>query len=105
MTDVAVGSGKEAVAGKVVSVNYVGTLKNGAEFDRSGGAPFRFPLGEGVVIPGWDQGVLGMKVGGTRKLEIPPDLGYGQAGSPPDIPPNATLLFEIELLDVSDERW
>ena len=105
-TDVVIGTGREAVSGKVVSVHYRGTLKNGTEFDSSrGGAPFRFPLGEGVVIEGWDKGVAGMKVGGKRTLEIPPALGYGKEGSPPDIPPNAVLLFEIELLDVSDEKW
>ena len=103
VTDIKVGEGKEAVAGKIVSVHYVGTLTDGTKFDssRDRNQAFEFPLGTGRVIAGWDQGVQGMKVGGVRKLVIPPQLGYGdaQAGS---IPPNSTLVFEVELLDVMD---
>ncbi|MGH2693070.1 MAG: FKBP-type peptidyl-prolyl cis-trans isomerase [Actinomycetota bacterium] len=100
--DVTCGDGEEAVAGANVSVHYVGTLENGEMFDssRDRGAPFQFALGSGQVIAGWDEGIQGMKVGGVRELTIPPDLGYGASGSPPVIPPNATLLFEVELLDV-----
>lgn len=100
--DIKVGSGIEAIAGKKVSVNYVGTLTDGSKFDSSydRNQPFTFNLGAGEVIKGWDEGVVGMKVGGKRKLTIPPDLGYGAAGAPPVIGPNATLIFEIELLDV-----
>jgi peptidylprolyl isomerase len=86
-----------------VSVQYVGVnFSNGQQFDASwdSGQPFEFPLGGGSVIPGWDQGVEGMKVGGRRELIIPPDLGYGAQGQPPDIPPNETLVFVIDLLDV-----
>jgi FKBP-type peptidyl-prolyl cis-trans isomerase len=97
-----VGTGKEAKAGAMVSVHYVGTLTDGSKFDssRDRGRPFSFPLGAGRVIQGWDQGVAGMKVGGKRKLTIPPELGYGARGFPPVIPANATLVFEVELLDV-----
>jgi FKBP-type peptidyl-prolyl cis-trans isomerase len=96
------GSGDEAVAGKKVSVHYTGTLTDGSKFDSSldRGRPFDFPLGGGRVIKGWDQGVAGMKVGGKRRLTIPPDLAYGERGFPPVIPPNSTLVFEIELLAV-----
>jgi peptidylprolyl isomerase len=101
ITDQVIGSGAEAVAGKPVSVNYRGTLENGKEFDSSyGRGPFSFPLGAGRVIQGWDEGVAGMKVGGKRKLVIPPDLGYGSRGAGGVIPPNATLIFEVELLEV-----
>lgn len=100
-TDEVVGTGAEAVAGKKVTVNYLGTLTNGTKFDSSydRNQPFSFELGGGQVISGWDQGVAGMKVGGKRKLVIPPSLAYGDqpAGS---IPPNSTLVFEIELLNV-----
>ena len=101
ITDLVVGSGAEAVSGKVVVVNYRGTLENGKEFDSSyGRGPFSFPLGAGRVIRGWDEGVAGMKVGGKRKLVIPPDLAYGERGAGGVIPPNATLIFEVELLEV-----
>ncbi|WP_016701098.1 FKBP-type peptidyl-prolyl cis-trans isomerase [Actinoalloteichus spitiensis] len=101
--DVRVGDGAEAKAGDSVTVHYVGTLTNGSKFDssRDRGEGFTFGLGAGQVIRGWEQGVAGMKVGGVRKLEIPPHLGYGARGVPPIIPPNATLLFEVELLGVS----
>jgi FKBP-type peptidyl-prolyl cis-trans isomerase len=101
--DLTVGTGAEATAGKKVSVHYTGWLTNGTKFDSSvdRGQPFQFTLGAHEVISGWDQGVAGMKVGGKRKLTIPPDLGYGAAGTPGGpIPPNATLVFDVELLDV-----
>jgi peptidylprolyl isomerase len=100
--DDAVGSGKVAKAGDTVSVHYTGTLMNGTVFDssREKNKPFEFKLGSGGVIKGWDQGVVGMKVGGKRRLVIPQALGYADKGSPPKIPPNAGLKFEIELLDV-----
>ena len=98
------GSGREAKTGDTVHVQYTGTLMNGTKFDSSydhGGDPFKFVLGRGEVIKGWDQGVVGMKVGGKRELIIPTDLGYGARGFPGAIPPNATLDFEIELLAVT----
>jgi peptidylprolyl isomerase len=99
--DETLGTGAEAVTGKKVTVNYVGTLTDGTKFDSSydRNQPFSFNLGAGEVIAGWDQGVTGMKVGGKRKLTIPPSLGYGSQdmGS---IPPNSTLIFEVELLKV-----
>jgi len=100
--DIRVGDGAEAKSGQTVSVHYVGTLPDGKKFDasRDRGKPFDFPLGAGRVIKGWDQGVAGMKVGGIRKLTIPPELGYGKAGAGGVIPPNATLHFEVELLGV-----
>lgn len=100
--DIKVGTGDEAVAGKKVTVNYKGTLTNGTQFDSSydRGTPFTFNLGAGEVIQGWDNGVKGMKVGGKRKLTIPPQLGYGERGAGNLIPPNATLIFEVELLKV-----
>ena len=108
-TDVRHGSGAEAAAGHNVVVHYTGWLydpskpdSHGAKFDssRERNAPFSFPLGAGRVIKGWDQGVAGMKVGGQRTLVIPPQLGYGARGAGGVIPPNATLIFDVELLDV-----
>lgn len=109
-TDLRVGTGADAVAGKRLTVNYTGWLHDsskpdnkGTQFDSSLGAgrsPFTFTLGAGQVIKGWDQGFAGMKVGGQRRLVIPPELGYGASGSGGVIPPNATLVFDVELLDV-----
>ena len=101
--DAKVGTGREVKTGDTVHVQYTGTLMNGTKFDSSydhGGDPFKFTIGKGEVIKGWDQGVPGMKVGGKRRLRIPPELGYGAAGSPPSIPPNAGLLFDIELVSI-----
>lgn len=100
--DLVVGTGAEAKTGNTVSVHYTGWLTDGTKFDSSvdRGQPFQFTIGQGRVIRGWDEGVPGMKVGGKRKLTIPPDMGYGANGSPPVIPPNATLVFEVELLGV-----
>jgi FKBP-type peptidyl-prolyl cis-trans isomerase len=100
--DVAPGTGAEAAPGQVAVVHYTGWLTDGTKFDssRDRGEPFSFPLGGGQVIAGWDEGVAGMKVGGRRKLVIPPDLGYGAGGSPPVIPPASTLVFDIELLEL-----
>lgn len=99
--DVKVGTGKEAKDGNTVTVHYTGTLTNGKKFDSSvGRGPFSFILGRGEVIKGWDRGVKGMKIGGIRKLTIPSHLGYGERGAGADIPPNATLLFDVELLKV-----
>jgi FKBP-type peptidyl-prolyl cis-trans isomerase len=104
--DLVVGKGEAAVKGQRVTVHYTGWLDNngkpGSKFDssRDRNQPFDFALGRGQVIKGWDQGVEGMKVGGKRKLTIPPDLGYGSRGAGGVIPPNATLLFEVELLGV-----
>ena len=102
ITELNVGDGAEASAGQTVVVHYRGTLENGKQFDASYDrvTPFSFPLGAGRVIKGWDEGVVGMKVGGKRKLVIPPDLAYGSRGAGGVIPPNATLTFEVELLDV-----
>jgi FKBP-type peptidyl-prolyl cis-trans isomerase FkpA len=96
------GSGEAAASGQTVFVHYTGWLTNGTKFDSSKdrGQPFSFPLGGGRVIKGWDEGVAGMKVGGVRKLTIPPELGYGARGAGGVIPPNATLVFEVELLKV-----
>jgi FKBP-type peptidyl-prolyl cis-trans isomerase len=100
--DQEVGTGEVAVSGKTASVHYTGWLENGKKFDSSvdRGQPFSFPLGAGRVIKGWDEGVQGMKVGGKRKLTIPSDLGYGSRGAGGVIPPNATLIFDVELLGV-----
>ncbi len=100
--DLEVGTGAEAQAGQMVTVHYTGWLTDGQKFDSSKDRndPFVFPLGQGMVIKGWDQGVVGMKVGGKRKLTIPPELGYGARGAGGVIPPNATLVFEVELLGV-----
>ena len=101
-TDLQVGQGDEARAGKTVEVHYTGWLENGTKFDSSKdrGQPFGFALGAGQVIAGWDQCVAGMKLGGTRRLLIPASLGYGARGAGGVIPPNATLLFEVDLLSV-----
>lgn len=100
--DTTVGTGATATAGQTVTVHYTGWLTNGTKFDSSKdrNQPFSFHLGAGEVIRGWDEGVAGMKVGGTRKLTIPPQLGYGARGAGGVIPPNATLVFEVELLGV-----
>jgi FKBP-type peptidyl-prolyl cis-trans isomerase len=100
--DEVVGKGREAKTGDTVRVHYTGTLMSGKKFDSSldRGEPFEFKLGEGQVIKGWDQGVVGMKVGGKRKLTIPWDLAYGEAGNPPTIPPKAALKFDVELIEV-----
>jgi FKBP-type peptidyl-prolyl cis-trans isomerase FkpA len=100
--DLKVGTGAEAKSGKAISVHYTGTLTNGNKFDssRDRGTPFEFQLGAGMVIQGWDQGIVGMKVGGRRKLTIPPEMGYGARGYPPVIPGNSTLVFDVELLAV-----
>jgi FKBP-type peptidyl-prolyl cis-trans isomerase FkpA len=103
--DLVVGTGAEAKDGDKVKVNYTGRLlKTNFMFDTSvGKKPFDFQIGKGAVIKGWDQGVAGMKVGGKRKLTIPSRLGYGDTGSPPKIPPKATLVFEVELLSVGED--
>jgi FKBP-type peptidyl-prolyl cis-trans isomerase FkpA len=100
--DLEVGTGAEAKAGQNVTVHYTGWLTNGTKFDSSKDRrdPFVFSLGKGQVIKGWDQGVQGMKVGGKRKLTIPPEMGYGARGAGGVIPPNATLVFEVELLGI-----
>ncbi|MBK9022035.1 MAG: FKBP-type peptidyl-prolyl cis-trans isomerase [Sulfuritalea sp.] len=101
--ELVVGEGAEATAGQQVSVHYTGWLTNGTKFDSSKDRndPFEFALGARHVIAGWDEGVQGMKIGGTRKLTIPPELGYGARGAGGVIPPNATLVFEVELLGLS----
>ncbi|MGI9627739.1 MAG: FKBP-type peptidyl-prolyl cis-trans isomerase [Longimicrobiales bacterium] len=96
--DFVVGQGDVAVAGGVVEVEYSGWLQNGDLFDGTSGAPRQFQVGVGGLIAGWDEGIPGMQVGGTRRLIIPPDLGYGAAGRAPSIPPNSTLVFDIQLL-------
>ena len=104
LDDVTVGAGPEAVAGKTLKVHYVGvSYSTKKQFDASWdrGSPFSFQLGAGRVIKGWDEGMQGMKVGGRRRLTIPPDKGYGARGAPPDIAPNETLVFVVDLLEVS----
>jgi len=100
--DLIIGEGEEATAGAKLTVNYKGTLTDGTEFDSSydSGTPFNFILGAGEVISGWDQGLVGMRVGGKRKLTIPSDMAYGASGAGGVIPPNATLIFEVELINV-----
>jgi FKBP-type peptidyl-prolyl cis-trans isomerase len=101
-SDEAAGQGAEAEPGRTVRVHYTGWLPSGKKFDssRDRGEPFAFTLGAGQVITGWDEGVKGMKVGGRRKLVLPPQMAYGEAGAPPDIPPGSTLVFNVEVLDV-----
>ena len=101
-TDLAAGQGEAAVAGRTVTVHYTGWLPDGTKFDssRDRGEPFAFTLGAGQVISGWDEGVKGMKVGGRRKLVLPPQLAYGDGGAPPTIPPHATLVFDVEVLKI-----
>jgi FKBP-type peptidyl-prolyl cis-trans isomerase len=100
--DIIIGEGKEATTGAKITVNYAGTLTDGTKFDSSfdRDEPFTFVFGVGQVIPGWDEGLVGMKVGGKRKLTIPSDMAYGEAGAGDVIPPNSTLIFEVELLEV-----
>jgi len=100
--DIKVGTGAVAQTGQQVKVDYTGWLTNGKKFDSSVGTgrPFDFKLGAGNVIKGWDEGIVGMKVGGKRQLRIPPDLAYGEKGYPGAIPPNSTLIFDVRLVDV-----
>ncbi len=100
--DLKIGSGNEVKTGDNISIHYVGTLENGTKFDSSydRGSPFETQIGVGQVIKGWDEGVVGMKIGGKRKLIIPPEFGYGSRGAGNIIPPNSTLIFEVELIDI-----
>lgn len=101
--DLEIGNGKKATGrGETVFVHYIGCLVDGSKFDSSHdrGEPLEFALGAGLVIPGWDEGIVGMRAGGRRKLIVPPELGYGARGSDDVIPPNAVLIFDIQLLDV-----
>lgn len=103
--ELAIGDGPEVTGpGQFLTVHYSGRLADGTEFDSSYGRdePFGFPVGVGYVIPGWDEGLLGMRVGGRRRLVVPPDLGYGERGAGALVPPNATLTFDIELLEISE---
>jgi len=102
LEDLVVGQGAEAIDGSEVRVHYIGTLLDGTVFDesRKRAVPFAFKLGSRVVIPGFEQGVTGMRVGGVRRVTIPPELGYGEQGRPPVIPPSSVLVFELELIDV-----
>ena len=101
-TDIVEGTGPSPRAGQTVVVHYTGTLENGKKFDssRDSGQPAEFKIGVGRVIKGWDEGLMTMKVGGRRKLVIPPAIGYGALGKPPTIPGNSTLIFDVELLDL-----
>lgn len=101
--DLVIGTGTEATVGRTVSVHYTGWLADGSVVDssRERGQPIEFPLGTTGIIQGWNEGITGMKVGGRRKLTIPPSLGYGEAGRPPRVPPNATLTFDVELMAVN----
>ena len=101
--DLVIGTGAVVATGDIATVHYVGRLQNGTVFDssRARNQPFPFRVGAGQVIQGWDRGVPGMRIGGTRRLTIPPSLAYGSQGQPPTIPPNATLTFDIELLGIS----
>lgn len=97
------GDGTEVARGDVITVHYTGTLDDGTEFDSSeGGEPATFPLESGSLIEGWVEGIPGMKEGGRRKLTIPPELGYGEAGYPPTIPADATLIFEVEIISIEE---
>lgn len=100
--DTKVGTGPEVQKGDVLNIDYTGKLVDGSVFDTSSkhGGPFQFKLGAGQVIQGWDQGIVGMKVGGERTLTVPPALGYGAAGYPPVIPPNATLIFDVKVVSI-----
>lgn len=100
--DLTIGSGEEVESGDTIVIHYQGLLTNGTEFDSSykRGKPFETQIGVGRVIKGWDEGVIGMKAGGKRRLTIPPDKAYGTRGAPPSIPPNATLIFTLELLEI-----
>ena len=100
--DLVVGTGAAATSGQKVTVHYTGWLTNGTKFDSSvdRGQPFQFTIGQGEVIKGWDEGVASMRIGGKRKLVVPPKLGYGSRGFPPVIPPNSVLVFEVQLLGV-----
>lgn len=100
--DIVEGTGASPTTGQLISVHYTGTLQNGTKFDSSvdRGRPYEFRIGTGSVIKGWDEGLMNMKVGGKRKLIIPPSLGYGPRGNPPNIPGNSTLLFDVELMGI-----